>query len=406
MSAAVRGARAVRSEDVRRGNLSTLLGHLHVHGATSRSALTQLLTVNRSTIGDLTADLAAAGLVREEVGPRPARSAGGRPSFVVVPEAERVQVLAVDIGVTHLTVARVGLGGQVLARRDLPRRRGPRGVAPLVRSIGEVCHELVAELPEGVALVGAGAAVPGMVRVPDGMVRQVPNLRWKDVPLGRELARELALPVVVGNDADLGALAEHVRGVAVGCDDVVYIVGHSGIGAGVFTSGRPLVGAHGYAGEVGHLAVNPDGRDCLCGRRGCWETEAGEERLLALAGRKAGGGHDAVREVVAAAAAGEPAASAALEHVARWLGIGAACVINVFNPEIVVLGGALAEVFRASPDTVHAAVRESSLGPHLETVRLVEPQFGDDSALLGAAELAFAPLLADPLTEMSRLRAS
>lgn len=403
VSATVRGARAVRSEDVRRGNLSTLLAHLHVHGATSRSALAGRFALNRSTIGDLTAALVAAGLVREESG---TATSAGRPSNLVVPRTENIQVLAIDIGVTHLTVARVGLGGVVLGRRDLPRRKGRREVAAVLRSIGGLCRELVAELPPGAALVGAGAALPGMVRVPDGMVRQVPNLRWKDVPLGSELAGVLGLPVVVGNDADLGALAEHVRGVAVGCDDVVYIVGHSGIGAGVFTSGMPLVGAHGYAGEVGHLPVNPQGRGCLCGRRGCWETEAGEERLLALAGRKAGGGHDAVREVIAAAAAGEPEARQALAHVAHWLGIGAACVINVFNPELVVLGGALAEVFRADPDTVHAAVREASLAPHLETVRLVEPRFGDDSALIGAAELAFAPLLADPLHEMSRLRAS
>lgn len=395
--------RGARTEDLRRANLGTVLGHVHVHGPTSRSALAGLLALNRSTIGALTGELAAAGLVEELAG---TATSAGRPSHLVVPRTATVQVLAIDIGVTHLTVARVGLGGQVLARRDLPRRRGRGGVATLVHTIGELCRELVAELPAGATLVGAGAAVPGMVRVPDGMVRQVPNLRWKDVPLGDELAEELGLPVVVGNDADLGALAEHVRGVAVGCDDVVYIVGHSGIGAGIFTSGRPLVGAHGYAGEVGHLSVNPEGLACLCGRRGCWETEAGEERLLALAGRKVRGGHAAVREVVAAAAAGEPAARGALEHVARWLGIGTACVINVFNPDVVVLGGALAEVFRADPDTVRAAVRESSLGPHLETVRLVEPLFGDDSALLGAAELAFAPLLADPLQEMSRLRAS
>ena len=152
-------------------------------------------------------------------------------------------------------------------------------------------------------VVGVGVAVPGMVRQPDGQVRFAPNLGWEDVPLGAELADALGLPVAVGNDADLGILAEHVRGAAAGVDDVVYLSGHAGIGAGVFTAGRPLVGHGGYAGEVGHIVVNPGGRTCRCGSRGCWETESGEERLFELAGRPAGGGIEGVREIVAAAAA-------------------------------------------------------------------------------------------------------
>ena len=130
MTVLARGTRGARSEDVRRGNLSSLLRYVHVHGPTARSRLTAVLGVNRSTIGDLTSDLVAAGLVREETG-RPDQvgdgsesSGGGRPSYVVMPEAERVQVLAVDIGVTHLTVARIGLGGAVLSRRDRRYRRG------------------------------------------------------------------------------------------------------------------------------------------------------------------------------------------------------------------------------------------------------------------------------------------
>jgi predicted NBD/HSP70 family sugar kinase len=397
---------------VRRGNLGAVLQYVHVHGPTSRSRLTDALGLNRSTIGDLTGELVAAGLVREEPGdpstrlPAAGPGTGGRPSYVVVPETEGVQALAVDIGVTHLTVARVGLGGVVLARRDLPHRRATRRMRDEVRTIGRVARELLAEMTPGAFCAGAGAAVPGMVRAQDGLVRQAPNLGWADVPLGAELGRELGMPLVIGNDADLGVLAEHVRGAAVGCDDVVYLAGHSGIGAGVFTSGRPLVGHDGYAGEVGHLVVNPDGIECHCGSHGCWETEAGEERLFELAGRPAGGGLTAVREVVAAAGEGDVAAAAALDHVATWLGRGTASVVNVLNPAVVILGGALAEVHRAAEDTVQQAVAGSALRPHREHVRLLPPAFGLDSSLIGAAELAFAALLSDPLLETSRRTAS
>ena len=403
--------RAARPEDVRRGNLSTLLTYVHVHGPTSRSQLTTALSLNRSTIGALTSELIGAGLVREESGGRPDRStsggadSGGRPSYVVLPETDRVQALAIDVGITHLTVARVGLGGVVLSRRDIPYRSGPRRVRDVARSIGRVAGELLTEMGTGSTCAGAGAAVPGIVRVPDGLVRQVPNLGWEDVPLAELLSVELGMPVAIGNDADLGVLAEHVRGAAVDVDDVVYLSGHSGIGAGVVTSGRPLVGHNGYAGEVGHIVVNPDGLRCRCGSRGCWETESGEDRFFELAGRPQGGGLACVREIVAAAAAGEQVAALALTHVATWLGAGVASVVNVFNPEAVIMGGALSEIYAAAAPTVLAAMDAATLHPPREQLRLLQPAFGIDSSLIGAAELAFTPLLADPLFEMSRLTA-
>lgn len=399
-------SRGSRSEDVRRRNLAALVGHVHVHGPTPRSMLATALELNRSTIGDLTAELVSAGLVREEIGrPTGATARSGRPSFVVVPQSQLVQVLAVDVGVTHLTVARMGLGGQLLARRDVPRPRGPRGLADLVATIRRVARQLAAAQPDALC-VGAGVAVPGMVRAADGLVRQAPNLGWTGVPMGEQLGHALGLPVHVGNDADLGVLAEHTRGAGVGCDDVLYLVGHSGIGAGVVTSGRPLVGSHGYAGEVGHVVVNPDGIACHCGARGCWETEVGEERLFQLAGQPPEGGLRGVRRVVSAVAAGDASAAAALEQVAWWLGTGVAAVVNVFNPSVVILGGALAEIYAAAGPAVRRAAAAAILPPHRDGLRLVLPAFGIDSTLVGAGELAFAPLLRDPLAVTARRDAS
>jgi predicted NBD/HSP70 family sugar kinase len=404
MTVLARGARGARSEDVRRGNLATLLRYVHVHGPTARSRLTAVLGLNRSTIGGLTGELAAAGLVREEAGR--AASGGGRPSHVVSPETERVQVLAMDVGVTHLTVARVGLGGVVLARRDSswPRRTPrPQTVAKALVSHGSA---MLAEVPPDAVVVAAGVAVPGMVRRHDGQVRQAPNLGWRDVPLGLELADALGLPVAVGNDADLGIRAEHVRGAAAGVDDAVYLSGHSGIGAGIIAGGTSLGGRAGYAGEVGHSLVNPSGLPCHCGSTGCWETECGEERLFELAGRPAGGGLAGVREVVAAATEGDEAARAALQHVAGWLGRGTANVVNVLNPEVVIMGGSLEEVLVAAGDTVRREFEATGLAALVQQVRLVEPRLGADSTIVGAAELAFDPLLSDPLLELSRRSAS
>jgi predicted NBD/HSP70 family sugar kinase len=411
MTVLARGSRGTRSEDVRRGNLSTVLSYVHVHGATARSRLTAELGLNRSTIGDLTGELVAAGLVREEPGRAGQEvegtgSSGGRPSYVVTPESERVQVLAVDVGVTHLTVARVGLGGVVLSRRDRAYRRGARRHRDVTATIGKVAASLIAEIDRHAVVAGVGVAVPGMVRSLDGQVRQAPNLGWRNAPLGVALGEALGLPVAVGNDADLGIRAEHVRGAAAGVLNAVYLSGHSGIGAGIIAGGRPLGGRAGYAGEVGHIVVNPGGLPCHCGSRGCWETECGEERLFELAGRPAGGGLAGAREVASAAAGGDETARAALEHVACWLGRGTANVVNALNPEVVILGGALEEVFAMAGDTVRDELAVSALAPLLEQVRILPPSLGSDSTLLGAAELAFDALLADPLLELSRRTAS
>jgi predicted NBD/HSP70 family sugar kinase len=410
MTVLARGSRGARSEDVRRGNLSTVLRYVHVHGPTPRSELTTVLGLNRSTIGDLTGELVAAGLLREEAGraegDRRTASSGGRPSHVVLPESHRVQVLAADVGVTHLTVARLGLGGVVLDRRDRSYRRGARRQRDVTATIAKVGAELLAGIERGAVVVGAGVAVPGMVRRRDGQVRQAPNLGWQDAPVGTVLAQAFGLPVAVGNDADLGMRAEHVRGAAAGVDDAVYLSGHSGIGAGIIAGGVPLGGRAGYAGEVGHIVVNPGGLPCHCGSRGCWETECGEDRLFELAGRAQGGGLAGVRGVVAAAAAGDAAARAALEQVAGWLGRGTANVVNVLNPEVVILGGALEEILAATGDTVRAAFATAALAAPLEQVRIVTPDLGPDSTLVGAAELAFDALLSDPLLELSRRTAS
>ena len=410
MTVQARGVRGARSEDVRRGNLSTLLRYVHVHGPTARSRLTAALGLNRSTIGDLTGELASAGLVREEAGRADQgdgrTASGGRPSHVVSPESEHVQVLAADVGVTHLTVARVGLGGVVLSRRDRSWPRGTRRPRAVATTIIKEGAALLGEIPDDAMVVGAGVAVPGMVRRLDGQVRQAPNLEWRDVPLAAELADGLRLPVAVGNDADLGIRAEHVRGAAAGVEDAVYLSGHSGIGAGIIAGGRPLGGRSGYAGEVGHAVVNPGGLPCHCGSHGCWETECGEERLFELAGRPPGGGLAGVREVVAAAGEGDAAAAAAVQHVAVWLGRGTANVINTLNPEVVILGGALEEILEAAGYTVRTEVERTGLAALVQGVRIVVPRLGTDATLVGAAELAFEPLLTDPLLELSRRTAS
>ncbi|MEV0583502.1 ROK family transcriptional regulator [Nonomuraea sp. NPDC050310] len=391
-------------EEIRRYNLGTLLRHVHLGGPTSRSELTSRMGLNRSTIMALTADLAAAGLVREEL-PRETGRAG-RPSLVVRPESARIYVLAFDVGVDRLVAARVGLGGVVLDRREAVRPRGTFDLAEVVATLAGFARQMHRKTRPDTVCVGAAAAFCGAVRESDGTVHFSPNLAGSlaDVPFGQELSRKLAmgLPVTVGNDANLGALAEHSRGVGAGSRNLIYLHGDVGIGGGIIAGGNLLGGHDGYSGEVGHMIVNPGGRLCGCGSRGCLEAEVGERALMDHAGQSGAVGRQAVRTLVDAADRGDIAARDSVHRVGDWLGIGVANLVNIFNPEIVIFGGMLRELYLGSAAQVRSQINTSGLPVARDGLRLRTSALGDDVTLVGAAELAFAQMLADPLEVLAR----
>jgi predicted NBD/HSP70 family sugar kinase len=390
-----RGARG--QEVVRRANRSAVLSHVHVAGPTSRAALTAKLALNRSTIGDLTAELVSLGLVTEEQpeegAGRPARRTG-RPSIVVRPRSD-VTALAVALEVDRITVALVGLGGVVLRRSSRRHRPGQHDVHHVVDAVTRQVEELLE--PGGYTrCVGVGVSVPGVVRRTDALVRLAPNLGWVDEPFSELLATALSMSVVADNDATLGVAAEHLRGAAVGVEDVAYVRSDVGIGGGIISGGQLLHGAQGGTGEVGHLLVDSSGLKCRCGATGCWETKVGVDRLLTSAGRLPGGGAHAVEEVLEAAAGGDDRCTEAVDEVAYWTGIGLANVVTAFDPRVIVMAGVLDQVWRARPDVVRDGLGHSSRIAILDSVEVRSAGLGEDSPLIGAAELALAPLLADP----------
>jgi predicted NBD/HSP70 family sugar kinase len=238
-----------------------------------------------------------------------------------------------------------------------------------------------------------------MVRRNDGMVRLAPAIGWVEEPVGAALIEEVGDvgPLVVGNLADVLALVEHSRGAAAGRENVIYLYGDVGVSAGIIAGGRRVTGHGGYGGEVGHMVVNPRGRPCSCGSSGCWETEIGEYALLELAGRGAQSGREAVLDVVDAAMRGDWAAKKAVRLVGDWIGLGVGNLINIFNPEAVIFGGTMRDVYLVAAAQVRSRLNEVALPACREHVRLRTPELGSEAALVGAAELAFERLLADPL---------
>ncbi|NQX16137.1 ROK family protein [Rathayibacter sp. VKM Ac-2857] len=379
---------------VRRHNLSAILRLVHRVGPRSRSQLTRLTGLNRSTIAALVGELVELGVVRE-LQPETLNQVG-RPSPIV--EADpRVVAIAVNPEIDAVTVAVVGLDAEV--RRRIRRTAAvPSAEAAAALAAGAIA-ELLADLPADARTVGIGVAVPGLVRDADGLVRVGPHLGWTDEPFSRMLAEATGLPVLSANDANLGALAESVLGAGRDVSHLVYLNGGaSGVGAGVIVGGTPLHGIDGYAGEIGHTLVNSAGVDCHCGAVGCLETEVGRAELLRVLGLDESA-DVSERLEEALAASGDPAVRAEVERQLGHLAVALRNVVNIFNPQLVVLGGFLGALVGVAPGFLEE--RLGSGGPFrvaLDSVRIARTELGADLLMLGAAELAFERLLADPLT--------
>lgn len=391
------------TEQLRRHNLSAILSHVHLAGPSSRSDLAALTGLNRSTIADLVGELADLGLVDEE-GVAPGNGPG-RPSALVQVRPHAAVVLAVELAVDSVAVATVGLGGHTYNLVRVDRPRGRFSPDETVEDVANLAQPLLAALPDTEALVGVGVGVVGVTRRSDGFVHLAPNLGWRDVPLGEAIAKALDVgaPVSVANEADLGALGEHLRGAGSGASHLIFVSGEVGIGTGLIVGGTPLLGATGYAGEAGHTLVNPAGTVCRCGAVGCWETEAGEGALLRHAGLPdLEGGRVGVDAVITRAERGDAAAMDAIATIGHWLGVGIGDLINLFNPEQVILGGMFHRLFPHIEARVRTGMGSRVLAVAGRLVRVTRAGLGVDAPLVGAAELALADVIAAPAAVRDR----
>lgn len=371
-------------------NLALLLRLVHENGAQSRAALTEQTGLNRSTIADLVAELVRRGLVDERIPDVPGRV--GRPSPVVTASA-RVVAIAVNPEVDAIEIAAIGLDRSIVLRERLPHE-----TVPTPDAVVSTIAERIAAWREG-ALAAAriaaiGVAVPGLVRTSDGVVRNAPHLGWTDVPLADLVRSATASAAFVDNDATLGAIAEHRYGAGRGIDDVVYLNGGaSGIGGGLIIHGRPVAGAGGYAGEFGQnrprISADADRRT----RDGVLEAEVSRRLLLDAVGLDSADDETLAAEL---SESDSPVVAAEITRQAHVLASALANAVNVLNPALVVLGGFLATLADLRADQIVDDVTALAMSESAEALEIRPAALGADRLLIGAAELAFADLLADP----------
>lgn len=385
-------ARGNNLDQVRRRNLSLVLTLVHSRRGLSRAELTRTTGLNRSTIAALVAELASLGLVLEGA-PDPTNLVG-RPSSTVLPHPTTVAV-TVHPELDAVVVGLVALGGTVVRRIRYDTVRVPTA-QEVVNIVSAIVEGMRTELTTTFRTVGIGLAIPGLVRTSDGVVSTAPHLGWTDEPVARMLEEATGYRVVSANDATIGAIAESTFGAGRGVDELIYLNGGaSGIGGGVVMAGALLGGAFGFAGELGHTLVNSAGVRCHCGAVGCLETEVSRGPLLEACGLGAAQA-DQLDDVLAARYVDTAAVRELVDRQIGFLGIALRGAINMFNPELIVLGGFLGSLYRTAPDLLERAAFGTAMLGSRDGVRIERAQLGGDILTVGAAELVFAPLLTDP----------
>lgn len=308
-------------------------------------------------------------------------------------------LVGVDLGGTQIRALLADAHGRKLGRASTLTRPG-EGPEAVIQRIEETVREAVGNIPWH-RVQGIGVGAPGPVDASAGLVVDPPNLPgWRDVPLRRIMADIFGLPVCLGNDANLAALAERRYGAGVGVDNMVYMTISTGIGGGIIAGGELLLGARGLAGEIGHQTLVDDGPLCACGKRGHLEALASGPAIARVAQEEAAGGRDNrilqlaggvidaidARLVAQAADEGDPTAQAIIRQAATYVGIGLANVCNVLNPELIVIGGGVSSIGDLLFDTVRETVASRAMLGNRQ-VRIVPAALGDDVVLLGAVAL-------------------
>ncbi|MFV0427718.1 MAG: ROK family protein [Beutenbergiaceae bacterium] len=381
-------------ESVRRRNLATVLGLVHVHGPRSRAQLTHATGLNRSTVAALVAELSERGLVLERE-PAPTDKVGRPSPLVTINPA--VCAVAVNPEVDCLTVAVVGLDGQITARERIEADQ-PLTAEQTTAAVARIIDQWGTGPLAGAQVLGVGMAVPGLVRADEGVVVQAPHLHWHDVAIGDQIEAATGLPVAVGNDANLGALAEHLFGAGVGCDDLLYVNGGpSGIGAGVLVGGRVVTGAGGFAGEIGRIRLAIPESTGWRAATGMLEDEVNRVRLLQEVDVVA------ADESALAAAIAESDSSQLRAEQARQcelLASALANAANLLNPSLIIVGGFLATIAGDDLSQLRQALARQAVPAIAENLELREAALGQGRLLIGAAEVAFGRLLADPTSAL------
>jgi glucokinase-like ROK family protein len=392
---------------VRQINLAIILDQLRENAPLSRAALAEKTGLNKTTVSSLVSELIDRKLVTE-IG---LDTAGlGRPSVQLSLNPKAGFVVSAEVGGDFISIISTDFAPHItykLKKMIEPNQDQEETIEQILVLLRNTISENQSLRGR---LLGVAVGVPGLVDFATGNLLFAPNLCWQDAKLGEALQREFDAPIFVDNEANLAALGEYYFGAARGYEEVLYISAGVGIGGGLIWNGAIVRGKTGFAGEFGHITMDPDGELCGCGNRGCWETQASQRALFDYIRNSISKGKKShlldithgnlntlsVERVVEAAQFGDNLALEALNVIGKHLGIGIASLVNALNPELVVLGGPISLAWDFLNPVIEAQMCARALRWHRESTRVVLARHGADACVMGGIAAVYHQILAKP----------
>jgi len=393
---------------VREINLSVIMNHLRTNAPISRAALADATGLNKTTVSSLVNELIERQFV-EEIGLTSQNT--GRPAVLLKLNPAVGFIVSCEIGVDFILVVCTDFSPKIIWRHKEPIDPAIGQRAILDRALAILHQAIEVGHPACGTLLGVSVGVHGLVDQATGTLLFAPNLGWKDLPIRSILKETIDAPLFVDNEANIAALGEHYFGAAQGYDEVIYISATGiGLGGGIVHGGRVFSGVTGVGAEFGHMTMDPDGEICKCGNQGCWETQVSQQALFSHVWRCVDHGEVSmlsemtgnrrasltVQLIVEAARAGDPVALEALKIIGRHLGIGIASLVNVLNPELVVLGGLLSQAGEFLKPVIEKELGQRALRWNREAMKLVLARHGSDACVMGGVAVVYQAILAQP----------
>jgi glucokinase-like ROK family protein len=391
-------------EKVRKVNKSIILNMLRLHAPISRAQVANLTGLNRGTVSNIVNVLIEEGLVFED---EQKGSGIGRPAISLGLRPDGGAVIGVEIGVDFITVLLTNFVAEKIW--DIHIQTDPSQSQTSIISQAEQLMDqaLFVASEQHLRPLGIGIGLPGLVNVHQGNLIMAPNLHWRNVPLRLMWNQRFHLPIFIENEANLAALGEYYFGIAQNVDNFIYLSAGIGLGGGIMMGGKIFRGGNGYAGEIGHIQRDPAGEQCGCGRIGCWETQVGPRAVLhrvknelqscsdsSLLEACSGNVDNLTFEmVIKFALEGDTLCRRAIEAVAVHLGMGIADMVHIFNPELVLIGGAFIQAKDILQPIIEKTIFSSVLPPCADGLRIAFSESSADDCVLGAIAIVLDDIL-------------
>ncbi|MHC1783900.1 MAG: ROK family protein [Anaerolineaceae bacterium] len=392
---------------VRRMNRSIILEVFRTQKTLSRARLADETGLNPSTVSAIIGELIQENLIRET---DLIQSSTGRPGRLLEIYLEGGCALGIEINVDYIALIVTDFAANVIWRTRQPSdpESGQDAIMSQVLDLAKQASDFIKS--RSWPLLGVGVGVPGLVDVTSGLLRTAPNLHWENVPVRDVLATHFDCPIYVENEANAAALGEYYFGAVRNIKNFIYLSSGVGLGSGIVIDGKLFRGMFWYAGEAGHMTLDINGDLCGCGKRGCWETFVGPRAVEQRVRRSIREGAKSILsemangdlknivfdDAVQAAFAGDPIAMNALSEVAFYLGIGIANLVNLFNVEVIVLGGALNSVSSLLLQDVERVVHANSLVLAKDQFKIIPSVHGADACVMGAIALVLDDIIREP----------